>query len=324
MDGYGVTIIALFGIGLNIIGVFDLLRKKKRKRFFNLLLATQFFFNLLLLTTYFIKSLITHFVTIPHEYFSFYPFFVCPVLRWSLSCSILMTVTLAYSRCNALENPILHRDSLYTQADRLKDLMKHISPLIILSIPITLPWFLEFEVESVDETENRTPSLFASHIRLDPIYSLTYIVIFSLVCLVVFPTVALTYLSIRIYKAINKDLTLSQIRVVRSPVTRSVSANTQSFNKKCPNNKIVIMIVIFFLIFSIPRVVFTVAEVVIQILRLNKPKYEIGCSTEYWLGIVGIVNKLFTVINSSIHVFLYKSATKFIVKCFNKNVAASV
>ena len=120
VDGYGVTGLGAFGIVANIVGIFDLLQKKNRQIFFNLLLSSQLVFDTLLLATFLIRSFFTYFVGIPNEQFFMYYLILCPLRRFSICSSMFMTVTLTFSRANAVEKPLQNRNSIYSQSERIK------------------------------------------------------------------------------------------------------------------------------------------------------------------------------------------------------------
>ena len=283
----------------------DLFQKRNRVQYFNLLLAVQLCFDSFLLVTYLIKSVLTYFVAIPIQYFSFYPLFVCPALRFCLICTVFLTVTLTYSRAMAVEHPIRHRSSQLSQEHNMKRLMSHLFPVCLVSSILTIPWFFEYIIEEGPTTASGSPVLLASDIRLNPMYSFTYTVTFSLLFLCIFPTIALIILSGKIYKGMNN----SHVRAL----SRRANSQIRMFNVKTPKSKLVIAIVIFFLIFSIPRVLFTIIELILQsfVISKNNALHKISCPFYYCLGLLNNLNKLFTVINSSIHVFLHKGVSVF-------------
>ena len=303
IEGYGVTTIGALGIILNVIGIVDLLQRKNRKIFFNLLLASQLVFDSLLLATFLTKSVFTHFLGIPNEQFIFYYLILCPLIRFSICGTIFMTVTLAYSRTNAVEKPLQNRNSNFSQSERIQHLLKHVLPSFFASIILTIPWFWEYEVQYNFKTASGTPILLASDIRLDPIYSLTFVATFSLLLISVLPTLAIIVLSLRIYRRIRQSFSS----------TAGDNTRTRVFNNKNHTNKIVILIAVFFLIFRIPRMLLTIMEIVIQILNLNKIDIAnaMGCYAREWISLLNFVNDFFQVLNSATHVFMYKGVSMF-------------
>ena len=303
IEGYGVTGIAATGIVVIIIGLFGLLQKKNRKHFFNLLLAAQLCFDLFLNAMYLIKSVLTHFWALPMKYFSFNYLFVCPVLRFSLICSIFMTVALTYSRARAVEMPLRQRRLVESQTNRIKHLARYVAPVILASIVLTIPWFFEYKIANSTTTSSGTPLLLASDIRQSPLYIIGVIGVFSLLILGIVPTIALIVFSCKIYKAVKKST------ADRGFTNRS----SQTFNKKSPNWVLVLAIAILFLVSSIPRITLTGLELTIQFLNLfkNDIHKQIICYLPYCSTLLNNVNKLFTVLNSSIHVFLYKGISTF-------------
>ena len=298
MEGYGVTSIAATGIFFIIVGLFELLQKKNRKHFFNLLLLAQLCFDLFLNAMYLIKSVLTHFVALPMEHFRFNDLFVCPALRFSLVCSIFMTVALTYSRARAVEKPLQQRSLGESRTDRIKHLAKYVVPVILASIALTIPWFFEYKISIGTTTSSGTPLLLASDIRQSPLYAIGVIGVFSLLILGIIPNIALIVFSCKIYNAVQRS----------SPIRGTATSYSQTFNKKSPKWTIVLAIAMLSLVSSIPRITLTSLEITIQFLTLFKSDFlkAVMCYIPYCSTILNNTNKLVTVLNSSMHIFLYK------------------
>ena len=293
------------GIVFAIVGICDLLQKKNRQSFFNLLLTSLLVFDFILLFCYLINSIVTYFVAIPIEYFSFYPIVVCSSLRFSLTCVIFMTVALSYSRSKAVEKPFETRiNAMESDSEKLLRFSKFIIPVLLVSIILTIPWFFEYKVSETKTSLSGQPKLVPSDFRWNPLYSLTFIAIYSLLLLALFPTISLILLSCKIYKAIQKSY--------KSVSQRSqTDSNSRIFNNKCLDSKTILAISILFLISSIPRILSTTFELIVQVILLSKQRdliILIGCNTNisYWTELLINLDKLFAVVNSSIHLFLYK------------------
>ena len=293
------------GIVFAIVGICDLLQKTNRQSFFNLLLTSLLVFDFILLFFYLINSIVTYFVAIPIEYFSFYPIVVCSSLRFSLTCVIFMTVALSYSRSKAVEKPFETRiNAMESDSEKLLRFSKFIIPVLLVSIILTIPWFFEYKVSETKTSLSGQPKLVPSDFRWNPLYSLTFIAIYSLLLLALFPTISLILLSCKIYKAIQKSY--------KSVSQRSqTDSNSRIFNNKCLDSKTILAISILFLISSIPRILSTTFELIVQVILLTKQRdliIFIGCNTNisYWTELLINLDKLFAVVNSSIHLFLYK------------------
>ena len=288
-----------------VIGICDLLQKKNRQRFFNLLLASLLVFDFILLLSYLINSIVIYFVAIPIEYFNFYPLVVCSSLRFSLTCVIFMTVALSYSRSKAVERPFEARmNAMESHSEKLFRFSKLIIPVLLVSIILTIPWFFEYKVSETEISVSGQPELVPSDFRWNPLYSLTFIATYSLLILALIPTISLILLSCKIYSAIQK----SYKNIARRNQTDS---HSRIFNNKCLDSKTILAISILFLISSIPRILSTTFELVVQIILLSKQSdliILIGCNTNtsYWTALLINLDKLFAVVNSSIHLFLYK------------------
>ena len=132
IDGYVVPIVSALGIVFAIIGICDLLQKKNRQSFFNLLLASLLAFDFILLLSYLINSIVIYFVAIPIEYFSFYPIVVCSSLRFSLTGVIFMTVALSYSRSKAVEKPFEARiNAMESDSEKLFRFLPGLRTLVL-------------------------------------------------------------------------------------------------------------------------------------------------------------------------------------------------
>ena len=293
------------GIVFAIIGICDLLQRKNRRSFFNRLLASFLVFDFIFLLCNFISSIVTYFVAIPMEYFSVFPIVVCSAFRFSLTCVIFMTVALSYSRSKAVERPFETRvNAMESNSKKQIRLFKLIIPVLLVSVILTIPWFFEYRVSKTKKSLSGQPELEASAFRWNPIYSLTYIAIYSLLLLALIPTVSLIVLSCKIYTAIQKSNRSVSIR-------NQMNYNSRIYNKKCLDSKTILAISILFLISSIPRILSTSLELIIQANLLFKQHdliRNIGCTinVSYWSVLLINLDKLFAVINSSMHLFLYK------------------
>ena len=303
------SIVSALGIVFAIVGLCDLLQKKNRQSFFNILLASLLLFDFILLLSYLIKSIVTYFVAIPIEYFSFYPIVVCSSLRFSLTCVIFMTVALSYSRSKAVEKPFETRiNAMESDSEKIIRFSKLIVPVLLVSIILTIPWFFEYKVSETKTSLSGQPKLVPSDFRWNPLYSLTFIAIYSLLLLALFPTISLIILSCKIYTAIQKSY--------KSVSTKNqTDSNSRIFNNKCLDSKTILAISVLFLISSIPRILSTTFELILQVIFLSKQRdmiVFIGCNinTSYWTTLLINLDQLFAVINSSIHLFLYKRMSK--------------
>ena len=282
-----------------------MLQKKNRQSFFNRLLASLLVFDFILLLCNLISSIVTYFVAIPIEYFSFFPIVVCSAFRFSLTCVIFMTVALSYSRSKAVERPFETRvNAMESNSKKHIRFCKLIIPVLLVSIILTIPWFFEYRVSKTKKSLSGQPKLEASDFRWSPIYSLTYIAIYSLLLLALIPTVSLIVQSCKIYRAIQ----ISNRSVSKR---NEMDHNRRIYNKKCLDSKTILAISILFLISSIPRILSTSLELIIQANLLFKQHdllRNIGCTinVSYWSVLLINLDKLFAVINSSLHLFLYK------------------
>ena len=89
------------------------------------------------------------------------------------------------------------------------------------------------------------------------------------------------------------------------------NCNSRIFNNKCLDSKTILAISILFLISSIPRILSTTFELILQVILLSKQRdliIFISCNinTSYWTAMLINLDQLFAVMNSSIHLFLYK------------------
>ena len=214
-----------------------------------------------------------------------------------------MTVSLTYTRASAVEKPLQQIYLVGSQTSRRKRLAKYVVPVILASIVLTIPWFFEYKIANNTTSPSGTPLLLASDIRQSPIYIIGVIGVFSLLILGIVPTIALIVFSCKIYNAVQKSIPGQEMANWSSQ-----NRSSQTFNKKSPNWAIVLSIAILFLVCSIPRITLTGLEITVQFLTLYKSDIlkQVTCYLPFCSTLLNNINKLFTVFNSSMHVFLYK------------------
>ena len=153
--------VGLLGLIMNMMAIFILSSRSANRIFFNKLLISLFIFDCIYLLMEIIDNLRSQFRVVTQVHKLLYPYLLRPLMKVSLTASIFMTVAIAYERYVAIKRPIVHRQSLTSRRFRRRNLVKYIFCVIIWSIILNVPIWLESEIQwekkisevSLNETE---------------------------------------------------------------------------------------------------------------------------------------------------------------------------
>ena len=76
-----------------------------------------------------------------------FPNVTYPLCHICFTLSILITIGIAYERCNAIRDPIIYRQQLLSSKFRRTKLIKYMLPIILCAITFNAPKFFEFELK---------------------------------------------------------------------------------------------------------------------------------------------------------------------------------
>ena len=245
VDGYSVVFLALCGTFLNILGiVLTLINKGRRYIVFNILVLLLLVFDTIYILSEAIISSETHLLTYPKGYVWYYVYVVYPMRRFSMAASIFMTIALAHQRFCGVTRPILLRNVSSSSRRGLRRILQYAFLVIAFALIVNAPMFWEVEIRHNDSDQS-TPSVEASALRENSIFSLVYVNGFRLLFLGIFPFASLVFLNYKIATATNHAIlpTYDPHGVVR-----------RRMDSERRMTKILISIVISFLVCHVPRV----------------------------------------------------------------------
>ena len=287
VEGYGILLIAICGMILHITGICYIITKAKRSNLFTMMLVSVIVFDSLYLFCKIVTALETHFITFPYIYPWVLKYLIYPMSRFSMSASIFMIVALARERHFAVYKPILHRQTYLSFKNRRNHLLMYLCTVVVVTISLNLTVFWETDI-TYDKGD--LPDLKPSDMRMNPYYSLVYVMIIRFGFSAILPILLLTYLNYGIVKG-SKRGNIPQLRVHIPPIIRRRSESAESRR----TNSMIIIIIIF-LICHIPRVALNFVEYFILTLYDNVP---------IWVVVFKVVSHVLLVLNACVHTICY-------------------
>lgn len=331
VDGVAVCVVAIIGLIANFLSAL-ILAKEDMRNSFNFLLIALFCMDSIYLFASILESFrkgfsMTHFV-----YVILFPYLFYPLLSIAVTGSVFMTVAIAFERYIAVHYPIDYSQAINSPEACRRRLLKYVGPVVIVSILINIPKFLESEVNVdhiVDDTHPSvikfdngsytfnnsynleelrdsiytvTHTIGVTTLRRDPYYIMYYNNWTRLILVCILPTILLMYFNYKIYQDV-KHRNRRQMSMSRSSVT--ATSTHQARRKQEDNLAVVFMgIVLVFLLCHTPRNLLSVAEMFMihKVLACQ----NIGMrGFPVWSLITAIFSQLLLVVNSSTNMILY-------------------
>jgi len=314
--------VAFFGFFGNCFSIYILSCEDMKNSFNHLLIVLACLDNLFLVFCLLDYSLarVFHwpFSNTGEMYALLFPKFLYPLNNITLSCSIFITVTIAFERYCAVCHPYTYRDLTQSRTVNRR-VFYYVFPVISFSIILNLPKFFETRIvfnEVSDNQKYNFSSLFFSNVttledikmtlhptqrityemtelRDNPDYIRFYINWCRLLLTCVLPLLSLIYFNYKIFYGIRYTH-------IRSGKSGQREANLAI---------VLVCIVAVFLICHVPRVILTVHEWVLtsDIIRCGR-----WMMRPTWNLCVTSANHLTLVINASVNFLIYCSiGTKF-------------
>ena len=148
VQGLGSVIFGCFGFIMNIITIYILSQQKLNKIFFNKLLICLTIFDILFVINSVYESYRLNMTKTDYCSLQGYVLIVLyPFRQIVLCCSIYMTIMLAFERYLAVSKPITYRRQSIAMSEN-KRLLKHLVPVIMISVIYTIPLFFSFTIKS--------------------------------------------------------------------------------------------------------------------------------------------------------------------------------
>lgn len=305
-EGILVSIVGCIGVLGNVTSLFVLSRPKLRDCFHNLLFALACFDTIYIIFGGINYSMMGFEQQNTRFYTLTFPYLIYPFLNIGLSGTIFMTVAISIERflgvCYPLHLPPHKRKSWF-----------YILPVVLLSICINIPKFMEARVNWIDDESHIqvlideynytavnylpaqwTPSIRPTALRTNSAYIKYYIVYFRLFFLAVLPLFIMIVLNIRI---------AADIKSAKFKVKRFGSKRTM--NKEVNFCLVLLCIVVTFMLCHSPRTFLDISEFsnIESIVHCNEQKTKY--LPKIWLQCLIHVSHFCGVLNSSLNFLIY-------------------
>ena len=285
-DGVLVSVIGTVGFIGNLLALIVLSRKNIRDLFHKLLFALACF-DLMYIVCGGINYTFRAFRA-QSDYFTYlFPYVIHPFTHISLAATIFMTVAITIERYLGLCHPFLPPSS--------RKAWFYIVPVIVISVALNIPKFLETELSSKFFAEFNTtrPTFGPSRLRSSPIYIRGY-VMWTRVCSTAIIPVSL--------------LILLNVRIIVDLVS---SANVQRFGsfrrqrKEINTSFVLLCIVLIFFCCHAARIILDIHEFsnVENIIRCSSGKQP--WMPSYWMQALMYISHMAMILNSSVNFIVY-------------------
>ena len=326
-----IPIVATLGIILNVVGMYVLLNSPRRKQVLTLLLLTLLVFNIIFLICEVVLNTEQFALSLSAKYRALFHVVMYSAIRCSGISSIFMLVTISHLQLCAIRKPFDYNNTILSWKEKRNVWAKYFLPVIILSIILTLPILVEFDL--ANEADPKMDSIIrSSSERLHPLYSVFYVGVLNLGILGVSPTAYLTYIACQIRRELKKsDAMLRHFAVRRSITKRKKRRTDRNDDEKGQNDQITISLeddqndnrttrsemeikalkairrsIFVFIVFHSFRITTTLGELYI-VLYSNKDDeaFKKGNGMPYWFESIASLSDLFMVINASLDGIIY-------------------
>ena len=337
VQGLGSMIVGCFGFLMNSITLYILLQPKLKKIFFNKLLICLTIFDILFIINGVYESYRLNMAKTDYCSMQGYVLiFLYPFRQIVLCCSIYMTMMLAFERYLAVSKPITYRRSSIAASEHMR-LLKHVMPVIMISVIYTIPAFLSFTIRSfpipsedaISERNGTMKEMLNSslsnndmidliycvqptELRLSKRFVLWYINIASFVVTGAIPIICLTVLNIRIFLIIRISMkNRERLNVsIRGGNRRNQHQKRRRRSEEIRQAMILFGVVIVFFICHILRIILDIEEL-ISFENLNETieraerngKFCEG--VQFWTMITTDISHFLIQVNASINFFIY-------------------
>ena len=303
VNGYSVSIIAIIGLILNLIGIYFLSSGPRRGKILSLLMSSLFAFDAIYLMFETMKSLKLWMVTIPKRYFKSYLITVNAGIRFSMISSIFMLVAISRVRLCAIRRPFQHSNAILSWKERRNYWLRYCIPIVISSLILTSPLLLEIEDTGL-QTNDTNLVVTPTNLRLHPTYSVLYVGVLNLGILGLIPIACLVYLAYHIRMELERSRQRRE-RLGSVPQLNQVGSNrTESSEDRVTRG--LVAVILAFIGFHTFRVLVTVGEMYV-LLDPDKENsiLQNGGGVPVWLEISLYLSELLMVTNASVNVAIY-------------------
>ena len=337
VQGLGSVVVGCFGFIMNSITLYVLTRQKLKKIFFNKLLICLAIFDTLFIINGIYESYRLNMTKTNYCSMQGYVMLVLyPLRQIVLCCSIYMTIMLAFERYLAVSKPITYRRQSITKSEN-KRLLKHLLPVIIVSVIYTIPSFLSFTIRSfpipgkdfaISGNDSNTQSsnnsssgndmlsfiycVQPTELRVSKLFVLCYVNITKFVVTGAIPILCLVILNLRIFIIIKTSLKN------RERLNISIKgANRHDGNRKRRKRAeevrqamVLFGVVIVFFMCHILRIILDLEELISyedlnETMEKAQKNGELCEGVQFWTMITTDISHFLIIVNASINFFIY-------------------
>ena len=290
VEGYGIGLVASFGVVLNVIGIYA--TKQKASHMFDCLLLPVLCFDSSFLFCKLANSYNTLFNSSTNTYLTIYQNLVYPFSHVLMTCSILMTTALTHDRYCATIRPIQHRNLSFSVHDRHIRALKYFALVLITSLILNLPAFWEMETAkaSSDGTDILTPSQF----HRNPYYKGMYTVVTQSCILLILPFCFMVYFNYGIFKGTHNR--------PQSQMTTEMRCHNE---RKKINSRVLGTAMILFFSCHVLSAVLTLVEFAVLKDTIISSMIKSQCNLPMWIQVAEHINQFLLTIGSCTNVIIY-------------------
>ena len=285
IDGYAVTVLAVIGIVLNIVGIYFLSNGPMCKKLYSLFLSTLFVFDAFLLTFEFVKRMDSYFFEVASaENIQLYHRILNSGIRFSMISSTFMLIAIARVRLNTIREPLLYNSRLISGKKRLIYWMRNIIAVICLSTALELG-----------------PIIITSTMGLTQLSSALYVGVINLGIVGLVPMICLLYLVYQMGVALER-------KNKRARALRLFQGNQEvQIKVEDKTTSTLVLLITAFIPLNLIRIILVFGEIYILLDPDNKQEVIInsGFVRRTWCYIIASLSEFFIVANSTVNVVIH-------------------
>jgi len=337
VQGLGSVMVGCFGFIMNSITLYVLTRQKLKKIFFNKLLTCLAIFDTLFIINGIYESYRLNMTKTDYCSMQGYVMLVLyPFRQIVLCCSIYMTIMLAFERYLAVSKPITYRRQSITESEN-KRLLKHLLPVIIVSVIYTVPSFLSFTIRSfpipgkdfaISGNDSNTQSsnnsssgndvlefiycIQPTELRVSKLFVLCYVNITKFVVTGAIPIICLVILNLRIFIIIRASLKNRERLNISIKGANRHDANCKRRKRAEEVRQAMVLfgVVIVFFMCHILRIILDLEELISyedlnETIEKAQNNGEVCEGVQFWTMITTDISHFLIIVNASINFFIY-------------------
>ena len=159
VNGVCTCVVVIIGIILNCCAILIIRRKFETANIFYQMLISLLCLDILVLVTWTNLSLVLAFGLEHPVLMHMFPYFSIPSTYIAITSSTFMTTAIAFERYLAVRDPLKYSQHMKTPKLQEKRLRLYLVIVVVLSVVINLPHFMEFEVRYVDDRTSINSSI---------------------------------------------------------------------------------------------------------------------------------------------------------------------